>query len=331
MSIFISIASYCDPVLPFTVHRAVATASQPKRLHFGIVDQSPEVVPRMAGAVPARLSLTRIAPVDARGPCWARSLAMSLYDGEDWFLQLDSHMDFDPGWDELLVQQARALGAPQAGLVISSYPNAFVFQAGQVVRKPTTNGVLAHVVKPGTTFAAEHRILGFEAHPVETRQPLPGFHLGAGCLFAPGRFVNEFPYDPWFYFHGEEHALALRLFTHGWDIFHMPGLPVHHLYNTGESGAPARPLHWDSEHDQHRATRWHDLEGRSRRRFDALVAGQPLGVFGLGSVRPLAQYTEFCGIDFAGRTVGPRAFQPLTAVGAAPAAEEAPPPRLKAA
>src|SRR5215218_1831740 len=131
MRIFISIASYCDPVLPFTLQRAVATARDPWRLHFGVVDQSPPGQRRIEPPAGARLSQVRLDIADARGPCWARAIAMSLYDGEEWFLQLDSHMDFDPGWDEALIAQACALGAPARDLVISSYPNAFAFVDGR--------------------------------------------------------------------------------------------------------------------------------------------------------------------------------------------------------
>lgn len=311
MSTFISIASYCDPLLRFTVAQALATARAPDQLHFGVVDQGPPGGPRMPHpGGRARLSQVRVDVVDARGPCWARALAMSLYDGEDWFLQLDSHMDFDPGWDERLAAQAQALGAPGRGLVISSYPNAFVLQDGRPVRRPTTQGVLAHVVKPGTAFAPDHPVLPFEAHPVESSQPVAGFHLGAGCLFAPGRLVQAFPYDPWLYFHGEEQALALRLYTHGWDIFHMPALPVHHLYNNSASGAPPRPLHWDAEHDSGRDVGWWALEQRSRTRLAALVDGAPLGAYGLGRRRTLADYAAFSGIDYAARSLAPAAFAP---------------------
>ena len=311
MRLFISIASYCDPLLPFTIARALATAAAPQALHFGVVDQSLPGAQRLrlpAHAAGARLSLLPLAAHDARGPCWARALAMTLYDGEDWFLQLDSHMDFDPGWDEQLVAQASALGAPGRGLVVSSYPNAFVLENGKPVRRPTTQRVLAHVVKPGAAFEPGHPVLPFEAHPVETDRAVPGFHLGAGCLFAPGRIVQAFPYDPWFYFHGEEQALALRLFTHGWDIFHVPGLPVHHLYNNAASGAPPRPMHWDAGQESGRDVGWWSLEQRSRARLAALVAGDDLGVFGLGSARSLADHARFSGIDYAARSLAPAAF-----------------------
>lgn len=313
MSLFVSIASYSDPVLGFTLARALATARHPEALHFAVVDQSPASWPRLTAPMvaPAQLSYVRVDPLDARGPCWARAIAMSYYEGQDWFLQIDSHMDFDLHWDEKLVAQARALLPGRRGVVISAYPNAFVFEGGQPVRRPTTDKVLAHVVKPGARFEEGHPVLGFEAHPVGSDRPVPGYHLGAGCLFAPGAFAQQFPYDPNFYFHGEEQALAARLYTHGWDIFHMPALPLYHLYNTGETGVPKRALHWDEAQDAQRTHKWWGLEQRSRQRLADLVAGKDLGVYGLGRERTMAQYAAFCGIDYAARTLALQAYKPL--------------------
>lgn len=310
MRLFLSIASYCDPVLPFTLQRAAARASDPARLHFGVVEQSPAGTARVEAPAGTRLSQVHVDIADARGPCWARAIAMTLYDGEDWFLQLDSHMDFNAGWDEALIAQALALGAPGRDLVLTTYPDAFRFADGQPVRQPTTQGVLVQVLKPQASFAADHPVLPFEAQPLEVTEPVAGFHVGAGCLFAPGRITQRLPYDPWLYFHGEEQALALRLYTHGWDIFHIPDLPIHHLYNDAASGAPPRPLHWDEAHEAGRATSWWTLEQRSRARLAALVAGEDLGIYGLGTARSLADFAAFSGIDYAARTLAPRAFKP---------------------
>ena len=311
MSLFVSIASYQDPVLPFTLQRAVQQARWPQRLHLAVVDQSPAGRCTLAPAqvAPARLSWLQIHPRQARGPCWARALAMTLYADEDWFLQIDSHMDFDPDWDATLIAQMERLLAHQDGCVISSYPNGFELVGGEPVRHPVTDAVLAHVVKPGGQFAPDHPVLGFEAHPVETAEPVRGFHLGAGCLFGPGELAQRFPYDPHLYFHGEEQALAARLFTHGWDIYHMPGLPLAHLYRVPGEGVPSRPLHWDADQDAGRSVNWWQLEQRSRRRARALLQeGQDLGAYGLGRVRSLADYADFCGIDYSARTLADRAY-----------------------
>ena len=309
MSIFVSVVSYCDLMLGFTLERAAATAKHPEALHFGVVDQSPTPA-RPTFGWPRRLTYLRIDPVDARGPCWARAVAMSFYAGESWFLQIDSHMDFDPHWDVRLVDQAKALAAGRTGVVLASYPNGFAMQDGRPVRKIVTDKVLAHVVKPSTGFDPGHLVLKFEAHPVLVDEPLPGFHVAAGCLFAPGRFALEFPYDPALYFHGEEQALALRLYTHGWDIFHPPGLPIYHMYSFGASTG-TRPMHWDSAEDARRAVKWEEREKLSRRRLGDLVAGVPLGVYGLGRVRSLADYAALSGIDYVRKSLGPQAFKPL--------------------
>jgi hypothetical protein len=145
---------------------------------------------------------------------------------------------------------------------------------------------------------------------VASSEPVPGFHLGAGCLFAPGDIVDALPYDPQLYFHGEEQALALRAWTQGWDIFHIPGMPVYHLYH--QAGAAPRPLHWSPDIDGQRAVRAEALTAAANRRLARLLwpaDGQAaeLGVYGLGTRRTLADYSAFSGIDYAARQIGPKA------------------------
>ncbi len=308
MSIFISVASFCDPVLTHTLQSAVRNARWPDALHFAVVDQNlPGAAPLVeADVAPAKLTAVRIDALQARGPCWARALAMTLYSDEDWYFQIDSHMDFDTDWDSTLIAQAKAIAMHQPRSVISSYPNAFHFDAhGQVVRTPTTTQVLAHLLKKDSELAPDHPVLTFDAHPVAAHEPIRGFHLGAGCLFAPGVFAERFPYDPHLYFHGEEQSMAARLFTHGWDIFHMPGLPLYHQYITHSEVAPTRALHWDAALDAQRTTHWHTLLKRSQNRMvDLLWLGRDLGVYGLGRERTLAEYADFCGLDYPNRRIG---------------------------
>jgi hypothetical protein len=310
MSIFISIASYCDPLLGFTMERAWKQARWPEQLRFGIVEQSPiDSEPLKTGGIPReQINHVHLDAREARGPCWARAIAMTLYRGESWFLQLDSHMEFEPDWDAVLLGQAQEVARQQPRFVISSYPAPFIFVEGQPMRQDTTRNVLAHVVKPGLAFDPGHPVLMFEAHPVETTAPVRGFHLGAGCLFGPGELVHKFPYDPFLYFHGEEQAMAARLFTHGWDIFHTPALPISHLYYDPQLAR--RTLHWDEGQDALRAEKWWELERRARDRLTHLLfEGRDLGVYGLGSERSLDDYARFCGIDYRRREIAPLAYE----------------------
>lgn len=312
MSIFISIASYCDPTLFFTLRQAVKNAHWPDQLHFGVIDQSPVDTkhPKKHDVFPARLSCTVIDPIQARGVCWARSLAMTLYDGEDWYFQIDSHMDFEPNWDERLISQALGLLKQQPKFVISSYPTAFTLSGENAVHQTISEDVvLVHVVSAESQFEPEQATLSFEARATPNSDPIQGFHLAAGCLFAPGHIVDALPYDPHFYFHGEEQAYALRLFTHGWTIFHTAGLPVYHLYNDSKETQVMRSFHWDRRFDQMRNESWWKLEKHSQARMNKLInENSNLGVYGLGTQRSLADYAEFCGIDYLQRVIEQRAY-----------------------
>lgn len=303
--IFISIASYCDPLLAFTIKSAISQASDPSRLRLGVVEQQ---WPEARLSLPATwaehsVSWLRVHALEARGPCWARALAMTLYQGEDWYFQIDSHTWFEPGWDQRLIDWGHRCAALNPRHILSCYPNPFTLRDGQPFAQVVGDKVLAHVVSDSQQFDARHPVLLFEGVPVASDRPVPGFHVGAGCLFAPGRFVQELPYDPFLYFHGEEQAMALRAFSQGWDIFHVPGMPVYHLYH--RPGEATRPLHWTPEHDAQRSLRSAALTEAANRRLAELVwQGRDLGVYGLGRQRTLEEFAAFSGIDYAARRIG---------------------------
>jgi hypothetical protein len=304
--IFISLAAYCDPLLGFTIASALTQASRPERLVFGLVEQQmPEACVRLPVAWQAQVRRVHIHPLEARGPCWARAIAMSLYQGERWFLQIDSHMWFEPGWDERLIRWGERCAALNPRSLISTYPNAFTMRDGQPVAEIAGPELLAFVVRSDQRFHPDHPVLAFEAVPVAGREPLPAMHVGGGCLFGPGSLVHELPYDPFLYFHGEEQAFALRAWTRGWDLFQIPRMPLYHQYIRGES---PRPLHWSPELDARRQVRSAQLTEAANRRLAALLwEGADLGAYGLGQVRSLADYAAFSGIDYAARRIGPQA------------------------
>lgn len=306
MRIFVSIASYCDPMLKFTVDYAIQNAKHPENLHFGVVDQSPQDQPRLklkAGSL-AKLSYVRLAPKDSRGACWARSIAMTMYTGEDWFFQIDSHTYLEPNWDEVLISWATKLAEGRRKIVISSYPENFTVEDKKLIYKPF-DGVLVQVTKKTSAFNGDDLRLALEATPIAKDTAVPGFLVAGGCLFTHGQIVYEVPYDPFFYFHGEEQSLALRLFTKGWDIFHIPKLPVYHMYHSGKENK--RPLHWDADQDEARSTKWHELEDASKKRFKCLIEKKQMGVYGLGTYRTLEDYALYSGIDYINKCVEDRA------------------------
>jgi [Skp1-protein]-hydroxyproline N-acetylglucosaminyltransferase len=58
------------------------------------------------------------------GPCWARHLCESLWQGENYILQIDSHMRFRCNWDSYLISAHNVckyeLGSQKP--IITTYP-----------------------------------------------------------------------------------------------------------------------------------------------------------------------------------------------------------------
>lgn len=309
MSIFVAIASFCDPVLDFTISQALKMAKHPEEVFFGVVEQNyPDDALKN---IPKNVRYMLVDPAHSKGACWARSVTMSLYNDEDWFFQIDSHSDFDQDWDEIFINHAKNLTSKNnSNFVISSYPNGFIIENGVSVKNPVTNGILTHVVKPNELFRDNTYAIPFEAHPFECPVAVSGFHVGAGCIFTKGSFVQKFPYDPYMYFMGEEQSMAIRLFTNGWNIYHIPAMPIYHLYNYKENKQPERKLHWDSQIETKRTTPWYELERRSVKRLSSLLNYDPdMGVYGLGYLRTLHEYADFSGIDYTNKTVHELAYK----------------------
>jgi hypothetical protein len=298
--IFISMASYLDPMLFFTLRDAVAKAREPGLLRFAVVDQ--HVLDQRAAvrALPfaAQVRYLHVHPQDTLGVSWARHMAFSLYDGEGYLLQIDSHMCFEQDWDASLRAQHAELLLGADKPILSTYPYPFEMDGAEPrYNRPSGETVLVLRPKPHSALSDDNVVLEFHARHLYTRQAVPGCHMAAGFIFCAGRLVEEVPYDPYLYFHGEEQSLSLRAYTRGWDIFHPAWVPLYHLYK--KAGVAYETHHWHGEVDARRAFGSGELLARSRRRLGRLLGADGLpGIYGLGRARSLADYSELSGIDY---------------------------------
>jgi len=297
--IFVSVAAYADPQLEYTLKNALQQADHPEALVFGVLNQTtnPKSDRLMLQAYPVRLM--QITPQESYGVSWARAVIQSLYDNEPYTLQIDSHMVFERGWDTLLIETLNGLpGKP----ILSNYPYGYS-RVGDTITldcevSPDTTLITRPMPDQGLT--PDNLTLRFHSRHLPERQPVQGCHISGGFFFTRGDFLQEVPYDPQWYFHGEEQGLTLRAFTHGWDVYHIPHIPLYHLY---------KPMHV-AHSGHHWNPRWKrpaeqvaHLEARAQKRLCDLVAGRPLGVYGLGNERSLADFTALSGIDYQACTI----------------------------
>lgn len=309
-TIFISMVGYRDPLLYNSLVEAFKNAKYKDRLKFGVVDQSFawETIDWNSLPFKNQVSYLRFDPEYARGVCWARNLAQSLYQGEDFYFQVDSHTLFDQDWDDILVSQYNDIKLFHEKPVISAYPHAFEAVNNNILdlKKTKYSGLMALIADEENSFIFnedyENYYVGTKTHIIDKKEPVHGYMIGGNFLFLAGESVEEVPYDPFLFFSGEEHSLALRYYTHGYNIFHVPEIPVYHYY-----GRDYRTTMWsDDKVQDKKPVKWWQMDLKSKARLKDIVCGK-VGTYGLGSVRTVEQYINWCGIDYFSKKLEPHA------------------------
>ena len=125
MKIFLSISSYKDPLLVNTLQSAYENAHHKENIIFAVVDQSESRLDLEEFSFIEQIRYLHLDAKYARGCAWARSLAQSLFMGEDYFFQVDSHTIFEDGWDEYFIKYYRDISKKFYRPVISNYPRNF--------------------------------------------------------------------------------------------------------------------------------------------------------------------------------------------------------------
>ena len=150
-SIFVSLGTYRDPFCPMTIKSLYENARHPEKLYVGLFQQncfgprcrtgvlkggivedagpdlncytefcnSPEGI-RSNACKNNHVRLFNVNESESLGPYMARYLGAKFYQGEQYYLQIDSHSEFIPDWDYHLIKMVT--DAPAEKPVISTYP-----------------------------------------------------------------------------------------------------------------------------------------------------------------------------------------------------------------
>ena len=234
-TIFVSVASFRDSECPPTVEDLFAKAKNPRRLFIGIIEQNdpsdpPCMPPAYASCQGAEfcpsdnIRIRRVRPSEARGPTFGRYVAMLMYQGEKYYMMIDSHNRFSTHWDAKLIKMYETLPSKKA--VISTYPDAWLNDSKQSLDN-----------NPHITFICwikwvDDAIPQLAAFMIPKGPPRLQPYAAAGFLFADAQLVKEVPFDPYldYIFDGEEITYSVRMWTHGWDIYTPSQNLIYHYY-----------------------------------------------------------------------------------------------------
>ena len=204
------------------------------------------------------------------------------WSSEPYTLFLDSHHRFVQGWDAdaiALYQQCRANGSAKP--VITGYLPPYD-------PRNDPEGRTSAVLEMAALERQDDILFLLTSHAVadwqQLRGPFPARFVSLHFLFTDGAFNREIPFDPAVYFFADEIAIALRAFTAGYDLYHPHRMLGWHLYSRS-----TRVTHWADHPD------WHSQQDASCARLRELFSGALGGLYGIGTVRTLADYERHIG------------------------------------
>ena len=305
--IFIALAAYCEPELRLTIEDCIRKAQFSGRLRFGICMQydNNEVPEAREDCIDDLLDkpqfkIMKFEHRESKGGCWARNLAQSQYDGEDYTLEVDAHSRFIQNWDTILIKMMHDL--PSDKPLISTFPTLYFRENGQDKLLDSDD-----LSKVQTTLVEHWSGEGWVNHPKKyipenSKFPRRTRILSGAFVFTYGIWNVEVMQDPEHYYTGEEFALTLRSFTSGYDLFDPSQIVVWHRCHP----KPNRK-HFSDYEREHAGNPYH---AHAVQRLQILLKGDPngeLGRYTLGKERTLEDYYIFSGLNCENMTIHPDA------------------------
>ena len=308
-TIFVSIASYRDTECMDTLNDLFAKAKRPEQVFVGICEQNSANSKEECKAVNFKyhdnVRRIQISHKEAKGPTFARYLCSTLYRGEKYFMQIDSHTTFVKNWDVIALEQLNLCPTP-AKSILSTYPHDVGAYSIDETSVPiicdsewTADGIVTFkaVIKPSSAF------------PSNKPRPVP--FTSGGFLFAPGTLVSDVKYDPGLpgLFMGEELLYTARAWTSGYDIFSpAKNIVLHYYYRDKETKDASGKTKSKGSKFWDDIPNWHVDQKASMLRCKKILglaapAVQPgSDPYSLGSARTIQQYWTFAGLDSVKKT-----------------------------
>ncbi|MCR4720261.1 MAG: hypothetical protein K5655_00870 [Lachnospiraceae bacterium] len=311
-TIHVQIPSFRDPELINTIKSLRSMAADPDRIHIAVCCQGEdESVLEWLSTVPD-LKFVFFTRENAPGTCRARYECNRLLSDEDYVLHIDSHMRFAAHWDVMLIDQLRRCGDEKA--ILTGYCQSY----NELFDEPVDSNVftdrsicMAIIETMGGYYGNAATPFLQAVHNRDTDgEPVRGAMVSAHFLFGPADIDREIPYDPYMFFVGDELPMALRYYTHGYNVYHPGICCVWHLYERNKV-LPAHGLtyEWSDNAEGGMTLRLWIEKKRIMKLYGMETNDQNLEGFCLGKERSLQDFENFAGVSFKNREISERAYK----------------------
>lgn len=299
--IFVSICSYRDTKCTATVESCFKMAKYPENVFIGLCQQNApgdvecvsddnEFLKKYSN----NIRIINVNHYEAKGPTWARYLCSTLYRGEEFFLQIDSHSLFAKDWDVHSISQIKTLKSRGVKKpVLSHYPRSYDDHS-----KDQSDNNVTRICQAFFNTRGMISFKGAEFKSITNGELVETPFVAAGMIFCEGYFMKELPFDPHlpYLFVGEEIFLSARFWTHGWDIYSPNRNIVYHYYTRPDDNKiwTDNPTYSDIP-AFNKVKMLMNLKNSKEVVPDYVTFN--IIKYGLGTTRSLNEYYKFAGID----------------------------------
>jgi hypothetical protein len=288
-SIFVQIASYDDEELLKTIEDCFGKSSGKNNISIGIhecyIDNKTIVNNK-------NVKIQYSQAPENLGVGVGRYLANKLYNGEDYYLQVDSHTRFRKSWDELLINNLNKYLEVDNKCVLTGYPPGYWYEdygTETLDLSANTTSIKLKKTYDDHIMFNNRRIIDQEGVPSD--DSFCSESISGGFIFATGEIAKVKQHPGIFYF-GEEFLRAATFYTHGYNLM-IPDLPVvFHLYGNHSKRVPC----WITYPNETAG-----LEERSGYLIKTLLSEYSKDASSkiwLGTERSLDMYGKYIGADF---------------------------------
>jgi len=293
----VQIASYRDPELIPTIKDMLAKAKHPENLVFGICWQYDETEPIDTYDNNPQFRVAKYHYTESCGLGWARNITNSLYDNEEFTLQIDSHHRFVQDWDEIVLQDYKQALEVSKKPIITTYCTPFNPKACSCEYEQLPSLMSQY------EFSADRLLMSMPWYIQDYKERTKVIRartLSGHFYFVKGKFIKEVPYDPDIYFGGytEETTMSVRAYTNGYDFFSPYRMVMWHEFTRNY-----RTKHWEDHSQQSKTEKLSGdrdafARNKTRQMFGTEDYDIDMGKYGLGKVRTVHDYEVYGGFDF---------------------------------
>jgi len=242
--ILVQIACRLDKELFKTVDSLLVNADNPNKIEILIINQDFENDSWSQSDFPKNVTLINIEESKTRNLAQTRAFCrLYVKPCHKYFLNIDAHSRFDPGWDSLLINAHKEYTEHTGNkCMITVYPKGYkVSETGEDILGHDSSVAFNRLAPVGDNYFRVEAVPLLNPDLNNFKDRFPSSIVAGGFHFTSIDWVFDVGYDIFCGWVEHELNITLRTYCHGYDIVSYYIRPIFHLYDWTQRKSTKNP------------------------------------------------------------------------------------------